>query len=91
MNKEILLKAATTHPDEIIEPYRSMFKLGGFEAIIALVELQGGSTVYVPSSRTIFSRCLEEAAKEEIGKMDSRALARKYGFSDRHMKRMLKH
>jgi len=63
--------------------------LEGFDAIYALCENLGGATIYVPSARKIFSQCLENEAAKEFNGYNYEVLARKYGFSDRHLRRML--
>ena len=91
MNKSILRQAAMRHQSEILHPYDTIINLDGFEAICAIAEYLGGQSVYVPSVRTIFSRCLVEEARKELGVASGSfsSLARKYGFTERHLRRML--
>jgi len=63
--------------------------LEGFDAIYALCENLGGATIYVPSARKIFAGCLEKEALKEFNGYNIDTLAKKYGFSDRHLRRML--
>ncbi|MCL2223447.1 MAG: hypothetical protein FWB96_00595 [Defluviitaleaceae bacterium] len=89
MDKTLLRQAAILHPNKVMTPYAEMMEMDGFDAIYAFAETFGGLTVYVPSARTIFSRCLgEEAAKEYTG-YNITNLSKKYGFSERGLKKLL--
>jgi len=89
MDKEILQQAALLHPHEIMHPYDEIIGIAGFEAICAFAEHLGGLTVYVPSVRTIFARCLEEEARKHFTGNNYASLSKKYGFSERHIRRAL--
>jgi len=89
MNQSVLRKAVLEHPSEIMKPYDVLLELEGFDAICALAEHLGGLTIYVPDQRTIFARCLELAARKEFTGNNFAGLAKKYGFTERHMRRML--
>ena len=88
-HKSIMRQAALKHPSFIMPPYDAMLNLDGFDAICTFAELTGGTSIYVPSPRTIFFHCLEEEAAREFNGADYRSLCRKYGFSERHLRRML--
>ena len=90
MNKHILRQAAQRHPAAILQPYDVLMGLEGFDAIYALCEQLGGGTVYVPSARKMFADCLDKEAMLEFNGYNCDALAKKYGFSVRHMKRLVK-
>ena len=91
MNKSILKEAAKNYPGLVLPPYDSIIVHDGFEAVCAFSELLGGATVYVPSCRTIFSACLLAQAKNEFETKNVSliALARKYGFTERHLRKMI--
>lgn len=89
MNKEILRQAAQLHPTEILQPYDAMIEMDGFDAICAFAEHLGGLTIYVPSARSIFSRCLELEARKEFNGKNLNMLAKKYGYTERHMRRLM--
>ena len=91
MSKSILREAAMNHPDLVLPPYDAIIKHDGFDAVCAFSELLGGAVVYVPSSRTIFSACLLALAKKEFDTKNVSlvALARKYGFTERHLRKMI--
>ena len=92
MNRSLVRSAAFMHRSEILEPYDAFLELDGFDAICAFSELLGGSAVYVPSIRTIFGRCLKAEARKELESAKNISffkLSRKYGFSERHLRRLL--
>jgi len=89
MDKTILRQAAQRHPSLILQPYDALMGMEGFDAIYTICENLGGATIYVPSARKIFAKCLEKEAAREFNGYNYEALAKKYGFSDRHLRRML--
>ena len=91
MSKSVLREAATNYPSLVLPPYDAIMKYVGFDAVCAFSELLGGAAVYVPSSRTIFSACLLALAKNEYDTKNVSlvALARKYGFTERHLRKMI--
>ncbi|MCL2841361.1 MAG: hypothetical protein FWE05_11375 [Defluviitaleaceae bacterium] len=89
MEKSVLLQAALRHPSEVLQPYDSIMAAGGFDAIYAFTEHLGGLTIYVPSMRTIFGKCLEAEARNEFKGSNYAFLARKYGYTERHLRRMI--
>ena len=91
MNKSILREAAKNYPGLVLPPYDAIINLDGFDAVCAFSELLGGTTVYVPSCRSIFSACLLAQAKKEFDTKNVSlvALARKYGFTERHLRKII--
>ena len=87
--KETMRQAALKHVNEVMAPYDTIMEQGGFDAICAFTEQLGGLTIYVPSARTIFGRCLEIEAQKEYDGKNLIALAKKYGYTERHMRRMV--
>jgi len=90
MDTTIIRRAALRHPSEIMQPYDSLLELNGVDAILAFTEQLGGMTVYVPNTRTVFARCLELEAKREFNGHNYARLGKKYGFTERHIRRILK-
>jgi len=88
MDKSVLRNAATLHPQEIMQPYDTLLGLVGFDAIYEFTEQLGGLTIYVPHARSIFARCLEHEIRREFTGNNFTNLAKKYGFSERHIRRM---
>jgi len=88
MEKELLKKAATLHPTEVMHPYDAIAKQAGIDAVFTFVEQVGGLTIYVPRAQKIFARCLELEAKKEFDGTNSMDIAKKYGYTERHMRRL---
>jgi len=89
MDKSILRQVALRHKKEIMQPYDTILESDGFDAICAFSEHLGGFTVYVPSLKTIFARCLEREVQNEFTGCNYATLARKYGYTERHLRRIL--
>jgi len=89
MDKHILRQAALRHPSAIMQPYDALMGQEGFDAIYTICENLGGATVYVPSARKIFAECLIREAMREFNGYNYNSLAKKYGFSARHLRRIL--
>jgi len=90
MDKHIIRLAAQRHPDAILQPFDALMGMEGVDAIYTLCENIGGATVYIPSVRKIFAACLEKEAMREFDGYNYEKLARKYGFSERHLRRLLR-
>ena len=91
MQREFLKKVAKQYPREILEPYDVLMDEFGFDTLCSVVDYLGGATVYIPNKRTIFKGCLEqEALKEFANGRSTQYLTQKYGFSDRHIRRIVK-
>jgi Mor family transcriptional regulator len=91
MDEEVLRLAADKHKTDILEPFDEIMRLHGYEAISTFCECFGGSTAYIPSLHTIFKRCLEREAVNEYhgGNYAYAQLAHKYGFSERHLRKLV--
>ena len=89
MEKSLLCDIAQRHKSVIMQPYDAIMDLNGFNAICAFVDYLGGMSVYIPTLRTIFIRCLEQEAMNEFSGANYADLCRKYGFSERHLRRLL--
>lgn len=93
IKKSITRAAAALHPKLILAPFDVLYAQFGFDAIMLIIDLFGGGvTVYLPSPRTIFSGCIEAAAKHDrlFRQAQVTELSKKYGFSDRHWRRKIR-
>jgi Mor family transcriptional regulator len=88
MNDALLRRVATKYRNDILQPYDAIMELDGFEAICAFSEYFNGTSVYVPTKKTIFQHCLERAAYKEFDGTNFPALVRKYGLSNRTLRRV---
>jgi Mor family transcriptional regulator len=82
-------KIATNHPEKIMYPFDAIMETQGFDAVYALIEQFNGQTIYVPSARKVFSECIEEAVRKEFRGGNIEKLSKKYGFTARHVRRVL--
>lgn len=91
INKDVLRNAVKNNPTAVMEPYDKLIGLDGFDAICQLATDVSGFTIYVPSARKIFSKCIELEAQKEFdqGGVSLAQLAKKYGYSDRYMRRLI--
>ncbi|MCL1878012.1 MAG: hypothetical protein FWF80_04075 [Defluviitaleaceae bacterium] len=90
MNKNVLRKAAVNHPQKIYPPYDVLMEEAGFDALYTVIEQMGGATVYIPTIRTVFHDCLAEEARKEYHGQNLARVARKYGFTERGMRKVFK-
>jgi len=90
MDKQLIRKAAEQHPALILQPFDALIGLEGFDALYTLCENVGGATVYIPTARKMFAECLAQEAFREYNGFNHEILAKKYGYSARHLRRLLK-
>ncbi|MCL2357948.1 MAG: hypothetical protein FWC70_12490 [Defluviitaleaceae bacterium] len=90
MNKSALKQAAVNHPQKLAAPYDAILEQHGFDALFTVVEQMGGTTIYVPTIRSICHECIIEEARSEFKGSNLAAIARKYGFSERGLWNILK-
>ena len=90
MDEHVVRQAAKRYQDCILPPYDMMMDMDGFDAICTFSRTFSGTNVYVPSLRTIFGQCLEKDMLERYNGTNIRELVRKYGFSERHVRELVK-
>lgn len=85
-----LKRAASQNAHEILPPYDKIFEAAGYEGLKAFLEAFGGGAVYVPTLRTVLSKCIESEARKELGRnFPISRIARRYGYSARHLRKVL--
>lgn len=89
MDKAVLREVALLHPTEVLQPFDSLMQTGGFDALFEFAEQLGGITLYVSATKTIFARCLEIEVLKAFTGNNYIALAKKYGLTERHIRRMV--
>lgn len=87
--KEKIRESAMLHPTFILPPYDEIINLNGFEAICAFSYAFSGSSVYVPTLRTIFKQCIEQELCSRYNGKNIRTLAKDYGLSERHIRNLI--
>ena len=86
----VIKKAAIENPKEILPPYDRIYREAGYEGLKAFFDCFGGAAIYVPTLRTVLSKCIEaEARKDRKRNYPVARIARKYGYSIRHLRRLL--
>jgi len=71
-------------------PYDAMLDVDGYDALEIFTGYFGGMNVYVPSMRTIFADCIEQEILAEHSRLSMRELVGKYGYSERHIREMIR-
>ena len=90
MDERVVKQAAKMYQEYILPPYDVMMDMDGFDAICAFSQTFSGTSVYVPSMRTIFGQCLEQDMLRVWNGKNLRELVRKYGYSERHVRELLR-
>ena len=88
MDRALMYKAALLHPTEIMQPFDALLEMAGFDTMFEFAEQLDGVQIYVPSVRTIFAKCLELEVRKEFNGGNYAELAKKYGYTNRHIRRM---
>ena len=89
MNEREMREVARKHQDLILPPYDAMMDMDGFDAICAFSRTFSGTSVYVPSMRTILGQCLEKEMLNMYNGANVRELVQRYGFSERHVRKLI--
>ena len=89
MNERIIRQVAMQYPDLILPPYDAIMDMDGFDAVCAFSRTFSGTSVYVPSLRTIFGKCIEKSIIEQYNGTNVREMVQKYGYSERHVRDIL--
>ncbi len=78
MTPKMMKELAEKYPESVLEPYGMMIEKIGFEAVSVFASEFGGTYLYIPHSRAIFSGCVERQVKDEYNGMNIRDLCKKY-------------
>ena len=89
MDKKTFKEVVKLHPDEVLEPFDEIIELIGVEPTMTLIEHFQGQQIYVPAMKKVVSGCLIKQAREEFDGGNYRTLCQRYGFSERHLRRLL--
>ena len=85
-----LKNAANKYAEHIPEPFDTLIEKIGFEGLYELSEELGGGSVYVPTTRNMFKKCLICAIIDESDGYNHKILAKKYDFSVKGVRGFLK-
>ena len=89
MNEQLAKELVLKYPDKILQPFDTLFDEMGYEAVCAVSKLYGGSTLYIPTTRRIFSKCFAEEIRKEFDGVNIKDLSRKYSFCERSIRYIL--
>jgi len=84
--------AAERFPEKAAEPFDKILGLGGLDVVVLLVREYGGSSLYIPSLRSILRDCVKAAALEDAEgrcNVNYTDFAKKYGYSVNQMRSIL--
>jgi len=90
MNEQALKKVAFKYKELIMPPYNQMIEMDGFEAICIFSKTHSGTSIYVPSIRTIFGRCLDKDMINLYNRTNIRELVQKYGYSEKYVRDLVR-
>ena len=83
MKNDALKAAVETYEDLLSEPFKTFLDLVGFDGIIDICEVFGGTTLYIPHARGFFKECVYKAIRSEFCYGNYKSLGTKYGLSER--------
>jgi len=89
LTRETCRHLAANYPASIIEPFDAYYIEFGFDPMYGILEHFSGMQIYVPGARTVFMDCILQDARHEFNGANYKELARKYGFSERALRRLL--
>ena len=89
LDKNLIKSAAEKYGGAVLQPFGRLIPMDGFEAVYSLVQEYGGGNIYIPGIRKVFGGCLEKQMLLEFDGGNARQLAFKYGFSERHVTKLL--
>lgn len=83
MDKLFLQDLAKNYSHEIKPPFDNLLDKIGFNALYALIEDFGGSSIYIPNKKSLFRNCIAIQINKEFNGGNYRELALKYGLCER--------
>ncbi len=81
--EDIFRKMALETPELIEKDYREFMEKIGVDNFFYFINSFGGTVIYIPRNKKIFSRCIKENVKNEFDGSNIKMLARKYYLSER--------
>ena len=89
MTERSLKTLVLKYPDKIMYPFDMLYEEIGYDGICLLSDMYSGSSLYIPSKKRMFSKCLSEELLKEFDGFNIRQLAQKYGFCERTVRCIL--
>jgi Mor family transcriptional regulator len=78
-----------TEPNELSGAWAEMARIIGIERLLALCEVFGGTTIYIPKKERVLQHARNEAIRREFDYQNYRQLASKYGLSERRIRQIV--
>ena len=77
------------YPEWIKYPFDDLYTHLGFERLHALSRAYGGTTLYIPTARRMFGKCLALHIRGAYDGSNARHLAEQYGFCSKTIRAIL--
>jgi Mor family transcriptional regulator len=78
-----------SQPDEWSGAGAEMVRIIGVERMLALCEVFGGSTIYIPKKERFLLQAGNKAIRCEFNRQNYRQLASKYGLAERRIRQIV--
>lgn len=89
MNEHMVKNAVRLHRELVMPPYNEIVNMDGLDALFELGREFGGTSVYVPKLRTIFSQCIEKEILRLYNGRNIHELAHSFDYSERHIRKLI--
>ncbi len=89
MTKNQQKSIISKYNSELLPPYDKIYKTFGYDTIERLVEEFGGTNLYVPTAKRLYSGCYAKQVRSEFDGYNYKELSKKYGYSERTIRNML--
>ena len=90
MDTEVLKRVVADNADKITYPFSHLYKMLGYDNLIFLIDMYGGTTLYIPRLHWVFKDCISIAVRKDFGRLGMYELCQKYGISERTIKDIVK-
>ena len=77
------------HPEDIPGDMAWLCDIVGVSAFMRIIDTAGGEILYIPKRQTIELPLKKEAIQKEYDGRNARALARKYGITERRVRAII--
>ena len=89
MDNEQMKQLVEMHSDQISPPFDVLLKLVGYDALCDLSNTYEGTSIYIPTKKRIFNKCVKKQVIKEFDGGNYKALAEKYGYCERSIRNIL--
>ena len=89
MNLQHIKQAVDQNLTSVPEPFKTILSLAGFDGIIELCESFGGTSIYIPHTKSVFRDCIRLQVKKEFKSDNYKELCIRYGLSERTVRNII--